>query len=372
MTTSPTLRLGSLPPLQISPGTLLTVLLFAVLMYPALSRAGDPPTTTALLAVGIGLFMILSVLAHEVAHAVVARAFGATVDHIALTLWGGHTQYRSRRMSSVGSVMVSLSGPFANLLLAGLATGLVQLTSPGEAAATFFSMTAWLNLVLAVFNLLPGLPMDGGRALESLLGAVLRSPELGTRITAWLGRAIAVAVIAYPLWRIVREGGAGTFSLLTLVWAMLIAGMLWQGATRALEGARLQGRIRTLDARTLAAPARILSPQTPLTQLGPDEDLTTVLVLDPAGARPGVVGRASRIDPEAAAAVPADHRAAVTVGAVARAIGELGALPASLHGDELIEEMLSHPAPAYLVIDEDGAARGVILSAEINALLRGR
>jgi Zn-dependent protease len=383
MKTSPALRLGSLPPLRISPGTLVTVLLFAVLMYPALARGGAEPTAVVPLAVGIGLFMILSVLVHEAAHALVARAFGATVDHIALTLWGGHTQYRARTMSALGSVLVSLSGPGANLLLAGLSLGLVQLTDPGSSAAVFFSVSSWLNLVLAVFNLLPGLPMDGGRALESLLGAVLKDPVLGTRITAWLGRAIAVAVVAYPLWRIVRAGGAGGFSLLTLLWALLIAGMLWQGATRALAGAALQGRIRTLDAAALATRTRIVPPEVPLAELG-TAALEHVLILDrttarpgtaaqrDAPARPGTVGRAFRIDPAAAAAVPPAHRASTPVRAVARPLGELVALPTALRGEALIEAMIAAPAPAYLVLDPDGGARGVIHSAEVNALLRAR
>lgn len=369
---TPTVRLGPLPPVRVSPGTLITVLLFAVLMYPGLARGGVAPSTAVLLAVGIGLFMIVSVLVHEAAHALIARAFGADVDHIALTLWGGHTQYRSRSMSTLGSLLVSLSGPLANLLLAALAHGIVQLTEPGSAGAVFFSISAWLNLVLAVFNLLPGLPMDGGRALETLLGAVLRSPGLGTRITAWLGRAIAVAVIAVPLWRIVREGGAGGFSLLSLVWAMLIAGMLWQGATQALQGVTLQDRVDTLDAATLASPVQVVPLGTALGQLDPGTDLSRVLVLDRTAARPGTVGRVLRIDPGAAGSVPADQRAATPVEAVSGAMGELGALPASLQGDDLVQAMLAHPAPAYLVLDGSGAAHGVIMSADVNALLRGR
>ena len=395
MMTSPTVRLGPLPPLQISPATLITVALFAVLMYPALARDGAPATTVAPLAIGIGLFMIVSVLVHEAAHALVARAFGASIDHIALTLWGGHTQYRSRDMSALGSVLVSLSGPAANLMLAGLARGLEQVLVPGGAAAVFFSVSAWLNLVLAIFNLLPGLPMDGGRALESILGAVLGDPLRGTRITAWIGRLLAAAVIVLPLWRILEAGGAGSISLLTLVWALLIAGMLWQGATRALHGAALGARIRTLDAAGLAAPMRIVDAQLPLATLdaaGPPSasaptaptapatstaqaaipDLDSFLVLDRSAARARVVGRAARIDPAAAAAVPAPQRAATPVAAVARTIGDLGALPATLRGDALIDAMLSRPAPAYLVLGEDGAARGVIMSADVNALLRGR
>lgn len=227
------LRIGALPPLQVSPATLVTVLLVAVLMFPSLQGPGLSVGRSALVALGLGLFLILSVLVHELAHALVARAFGARVDHIALTLWGGHTQYRAERMPAIGSVLVSLAGPASNGLLAAATGALAAIAAQGTVLSVAASFATWLNVVLALFNLLPGLPMDGGRALESLLGAVLRRPVLGTRITAWIGRAIAVGVVVLPLSRIVRLGGAGGFSLLTLVWALLIAGLLWQGASRA-------------------------------------------------------------------------------------------------------------------------------------------
>lgn len=369
---SPTLRLGALPPIRVSPGTLVTVLLLAALMYPALSRGGAEQGVVVLLAIGIGLFMIVSVLVHEAAHALTARAFGATVDHIALTLWGGHTQYRAQQMPPLRSVLVSLSGPIANGVLAALAAGATQLAQPGSSLAVFFSVSAWLNLVLALFNLLPGLPMDGGRALESLLAAVLRNQVLATRVTAWAGRAIAAAVVALPLLQIMRTGGAGSLSLLTLVWAMLIAGLLWQGATRALEGASMQARIRTLDAVGLAVPMRIVPPHAPLAQLGAGEELGQVLLLDRAAAAPNRLGRAYRIDLAAAGAVPPEHRASTPAHAVAGSVGEVAALSAALQGDALIEAMLSHPAPAYLVLAEDSTVHGVIMSADVNALLRRR
>lgn len=372
MMTGPTLRLGALPPLRVSPGTLLTVLLLAVLMYPALSRGGAEQGTVVLLAVGLGVFMIVSVLVHEIAHAVTARAFGAHVDHIALTLWGGHTQYRAREMPALASVLVSLSGPLSNGVLAALAAAMVQVAEPGTSLAVFCAVSAWLNLALTLFNLLPGLPMDGGRALESLLAAVLRKPVLATQITAWAGRAIAVAVVAYPLTRIVRDGGAGSLSLLTLVWAVLIAGMLWQGATQALTGAALQERIRTLDASGLAVPMRVVPSTTPLSALGEESELERVLILEPDPAAPHRPGRGYRIDRSAAEAVPSEHRASTPVRAVAGSVGEIGVLPGSLQGDALIEAMLSRPAPGYLVLEEDGSVRGVIMSADVNALLRRR
>ena len=120
-----------------------------------------------------------------------------------------------------------------------------------------------------------------------------------------------------------------------------------------------------------AAPTTPTAPSTSTAQAA-SPDLDSFLVLDRSAARAGLVGRAARIDPAAAAAVPAPQRAATPVAAVARTIGDLGALPATLRGDALIDAMLSRPAPAYLVLGEDGAARGVIMSADVNALLRGR
>lgn len=373
----PMLRIGALPPLQISPGTLVTVLLIAAVLFPSLQRPGLPVGSSVLVALGLGLFLILSVLVHELSHALVARAFGARIDHIALTLWGGHTQYRAERMPALGSVLVSLAGPASNGVLAALTAAVGALAAPDGILGTVTAFATWLNVVLALFNLLPGLPMDGGRALESLLGAVLGRETTGTRITAWIGRAIAVAVVLLPLVRILRNGGTGTFGLLTLVWALLIAGLLWQGATRALAGARTQDRVRTLDVTSLARPMRILTPDAPLNTLGhlaegPSAEQGQVLLLDRADPRPGTVGRALLPEPEAVAAVPADRRADVPASAVARPLGDVVALRTGLAGEELISAMLSRPAPVYLVVGADGTPAGVILSADVNALLRGR
>lgn len=376
---TPTLRLRGLPPLQISPGTLVTLLILAVMLFPGLAASETRDTSAAiLLSLLIAVFLIISVLVHEVAHAVAAKAFGGHVDHIALTLWGGHTQYRGENVSAAASIVISLAGPASNLLLAGLATGMGALSDPGSDPAVFWTLSSQLNLVLAVFNLLPGLPMDGGRAVESILGAVTRNRLLGTRITAWIGRAIAVAVVAWPLIRLAREPVLDTFSVLLLLWAMMIAGMLWQGASQALEAATLQHRIEGLDAAALAQPVQIVAPDHPLGALAPGPELERVLILEPlpggrARARPGdIVGRAHRIHPDAAQAVPAGHRADTPASAVAAPVGNVGTLQASLRGNALISAMLSRPLPAYLVRGEAGEVLGVILSADVNALLRGR
>ncbi|MCT1386543.1 M50 family metallopeptidase [Brachybacterium sp. p3-SID1565] len=379
---SPSLRLGSLPPIRISGGTLATLLILAVVIHPviALSAVVGPGGAIAL-SLGISLFMIVSVLVHELAHALTARLFGATVDHIALTLWGGHTQYRAERMGGLPSTVISLAGPLSNLGLAALCTGIASLvraeTGPSP-ASLFWENSAWLNVALAVFNLLPGLPMDGGRALEALLGTVLRSRIIGTRITAWVGRAIAVAVVAWPLWNLSRSTSVSTGSMLTLVWALLIAGMLWHGASRALEAANLEHRIQNLDAARLASPVVLVAGALPLSRLpevldagqeaaGASLDPSAVMVLED-----GPPPRALQIDPSALRSVPPDQRRHVPVSAVAAPLGTVGELRAGMTGSQVVTAMLARPHPLYLVREADGTVIGVIRSAEVNAVLRGR
>src|SRR5699024_3649365 len=148
-------RIVALPPLKISPGTLVTLAILAVILYPALAApAHRDPSTAVALALAIAVFLIVSVLVHEISHALSAKAFGGHVDHDALTLWGGHTQYRPQRSSALASVTISLAGPASNLLLAAVATGMGALSDLASEPGLFWWFSARLNLVLAVFNLL--------------------------------------------------------------------------------------------------------------------------------------------------------------------------------------------------------------------------
>ena len=127
-----------------------------------------------------------------------------------------------------------------------------------------------------------------------------------------------------------------------------------------------------LDAAALARPVRLLAPHTPLAGLPDGPGAEQVLLLDPASPRPGTVGRALRLQPEAVAAVPPGHREQVSASAVAEPVGDVVALRTGLGGEELVSAMLARPAPVYLVVDPDGRPQGVFLSADVNTLLRGR
>lgn len=357
------MRLGPLPPIHVSGGTLVTVVLLAVIVYPGVLRAGLAPGASAAVAGVIGLGVIVSVLVHEAAHAVTARAFGAQVDQIALTLWGGHTRYRAVSMGWGASVVVSLAGPAANALLAGAAHLALPLSAGAPAVAVVLGYSVLLNVGLAVFNLLPGLPMDGGRAVEALLGGLTGRRELGTRITAWIGRGIAVLVVGLPLLRILRDPGSG--SVLLLVWAVVIATTLWQGASAALADARISDRVRRLDVPALTRPVAILAGASPVTAVHAGIDPAGVLVLDERG-------RAGRLDPSALAAVPADAAPSTPLRAVAGPPVPVTPVPADIGGDDLVAALVAEPRALRLLVDAAGTPVGLVDPDDVARALRLR
>ena len=143
-------------------------------------------------------------LGHEVAHAVAARLLGFRVHRIVATLWGGHTAYDGTGTTPARSAVVAVGGPLANLALAAL--GAVATATLPWPASEFARSFTWLNLLLAGFNLLPGLPLDGGQLVQSLVWWLSGRRDLGLVVAGWCGRVLAVGVV---LWYAARPAGRG-------------------------------------------------------------------------------------------------------------------------------------------------------------------
>ena len=150
-----------------------------------------------LAALAFAVLLGLSVLVHELAHAGAARAFGWQVREIRLTLMGGHTTFDAAREAPGRSALVSLAGPAANLVLALLGAILLGSLDPGGLPRLVVELVTTANLLVGAFNLLPGLPLDGGRVVESLVWAVTGSETRGTVVAAWCGRVISVLVVLW-------------------------------------------------------------------------------------------------------------------------------------------------------------------------------
>ena len=166
-----------------------------------------------------------SVLIHELAHALVARWEGIRIQDIQLHIFGGWARLESEPRTAMAEFRVAIAGPSASFLLAALFLGgllLVQLldeTPAARAGAAAFLYLSLANLMLAMFNLLPGLPLDGGRALRAWLWHRRGDILSATRTTARLGVVIAYMLISYGLFVF----GYG-----------LMQGRLWQNFVAAL------------------------------------------------------------------------------------------------------------------------------------------
>ncbi len=199
------------------------------------------------LATAFVLALYVSVLIHELAHVAVARGFRMRVHSVTLHLLGGETliEGESRRPSQ--ELAISIAGPLSSLAI-GLACFAVEPALGGTSADVVYAV-AQLNILVALFNMLPGLPLDGGRVFRAIIWQLSGREDVGIRIAAWLGRATAVAIVAFALTR----SDEPSFEI-DVVIAVLVGWYLWQGAGEALNNAGRSARINALDARVIGFP----------------------------------------------------------------------------------------------------------------------
>lgn len=365
------IRLGTFvgAPVILSPSWFLIAAFVIFSFGPTVSLPDLRPGENYLIAAAYAALLLLSVLVHELAHAVLARAFGMPVTRIVADVWGGHTQFEAEATRPAPSAVVSIGGPAANLVLAGLG---YAIHSGSDSASVVGLLTNGLfisNLLLAVFNLLPGLPLDGGRVVESLFWGLSGDRSVGTLVAGWLGRAVAVGVALFGVilpWR--RDG---TPDLTFVVWSALISGLLWTGATQALRWGGMRRRATRLDARQLARPAVAVHATwtaAEVQQLAREQGVVDVAVLDPNGIPVGLVG----ID--AIAAMVSSGRPNVQVQSLMHALPAYAVLPASTTGEALLHLLTQAPAAStYALVDEEGRV-GLVAGRDLVAAMgpRGR
>jgi Zn-dependent protease len=171
-----------------------------------------------------------SVLAHELAHAVVARALGVATLEISLLLFGGVARIVSEPVDAGGEALMAMAGPLTSVTLAGLLWLSSHLVPgwPGDLIA----LLGLANLVLAAFNLLPGFPLDGGRVARAVIWRMTGRKLLATQVTAWIGRGLAGLLMA---------GGAGGVALLHTPRYLLhvaLGAFLWYAASQGERATR--------------------------------------------------------------------------------------------------------------------------------------
>lgn len=242
-------RLGRLAgvDLYVRPGLLVMAVVLVLLFAP---RYEGRDVNAHLLAATLVLAIYLSVLLHELAHVVAARRYRMPVHSVTLHLLGGETVIEGQSRTPGQEFWTSVVGPLASAAVGIAAFAVSDVLGDGTTGDLAWSL-GFVNVLVAVFNLLPGLPLDGGRVLHALVWALTRRESTGITVAGWLGRIAALAAVAVGIFSFNRGGQTAATDLAV---ALLVAWFLWQGASDALRQGSRTARIAHLDAGRLAEP----------------------------------------------------------------------------------------------------------------------
>jgi Zn-dependent protease len=351
--------------------------LFVILTTPYFHEVlGGANTTAYLVSVAVVLSFFVSVILHELGHAIVARRNGLSVAGIDLWAFGGLT--RMREMASTPGVQfrVAIAGPLVTLAVivaCALAAGLIApgghfaevATGSGHVRATpalvWLSWLATVNVLVLLFNLIPAFPLDGGQIAQALIWWRTGDRNRATRWTGRAGQGFALALGALGLAGLANGDSFGVFT-------MVLAFMLYQAASGAVAQGAFGQRIAGVTVADIMDREPVTIPAE-LSLLDAQEQFFLryrwpwFAVVDPAHHFLGVV-REQRVDEEIAAGRPALP--------VVDVLEEN--LPVRIAEDQPVESLLRSEGLGHLgamvAVDEQGVLQGVVTVAQLRKALR--
>ncbi len=212
-------------------------------LFPGLGAA-----LSLLLGFVTAVLLFASVLAHELGHSFVAIRQGIEVKSISLFLFGGLASLEKESETPAQAFWVAIAGPAVSLAIFALLTALGLGTGASNPLATMVSLVAYINLALALFNLIPGLPLDGGNILKSLVWKLTGNPHKGVIYASRAGQFLGWLAIALGLLSILGISSFGSF------WTLLIGLFLLQNAGRSAQSASIQNMLAGLKAEDAVIP----------------------------------------------------------------------------------------------------------------------
>jgi Zn-dependent protease/CBS domain-containing protein len=312
------------------------------------------------------VLLYLSVLVHELSHSLVARGYGLPVRRILLYPLGGFSEIEREPQTPGREFLVSAAGPALSLALAAGGYGLMRAVPAATIGGTLVSQLRWANLVVGIFNLLPGLPLDGGRMLRAGIWKLTGRPAASTIAAAWAGRVLAVALFAVPFATGAVTGAGG--DTVTIVWLAVIAAFMWTGAGQAIKATRFRERLPGLQARRLARKAVSVAADTPLAEAirRADETRARAVVVVDHEDKPIAI-----LDETAVMATPPQRRPWIEAGSLARTLEPGLVLPADLSGMALLDALRRVRATEYLLVEPSGQVYGVLTARDVDHALAG-
>ncbi|RZS43454.1 Zn-dependent protease [Herbihabitans rhizosphaerae] len=341
-------------------GALVVTVLYAPLVSRLLPGASDGLAIT--LSAAFALLLGASVLAHELSHCLVALRLGLPVRRVRLFLLGGLTEVARTPRRPVHEGLVAVAGPAVSVVLALFSGGLL-LVMPDENAVWLLVLECGLaNAAVAVFNLLPGLPLDGGRMLRAGVWSLTGNRSRGTHAAVIGGWAVAAALV---IWAFAGLVNGSEDRWLRLGVCALTAWFVVAGAG---------GELASEQRRTWPEGLALRDIVHPVLQLPAESPVADALA---AAAGRGVVlvradGVAAGLLDEVAAQRLAERSPQAPAERAAEPIRPETVLLDSEPGEEIAERVAETPAWQFLVVDDEGRPSGVLRREDLRRAIRGR
>lgn len=352
-------------PLVASPFWVVLVIV-GTLVGPGAIRDGVDVGVAASYLVTLALILLIyaAVLLHEASHVLVARALGLRVGRVVLQLLGAVSEVLDEPQTPGREFCVAAVGPLTSVFLAGVAAAIGAQLPEHSVGWLLADSTATINCLVAAFNLLPGMPLDGGRLLRAALWHFTGDKLRALLIAGYVGRVLAALTAAAGLFiPQVSQGddGVAVFYLLFVSW------FIWANASMSIAQARVGSVIPSLSLTKLLRPALTVEAQLPLAEAvrrARDIGARALVVVDGRDRWVGIVSEA------AVQATPVERQPWMSVSDLARPVQAGLVLSPGLSGADLMTAVQLTPATEYLVAGDDGALQGVLARTDFIAALR--
>jgi len=340
----------------IAPSWFASVAVIVVLATPVIGRVtGGTVGSSVAVAVLLAVLLGVSVLLHELGHCAAAAAFGIRVHEVRLYVVGGVSHLARAPRSAKEESLVAFAGPAASALLALVCWALITLTDRFSVAWLIVLEMAVANGIVAVFNILPALPLDGGRVLRAVIWHLGRSERAGTIAGVIGGFAVAAILLVWAAAMLSRPDRAGVLlAVIIATMALFVAVGAWSEWPR--RGSWPPG----MTLSSVMRPARTVAPGADVPPAAAGEAL---VLLAPDGRALGLI--------DASGDRTADTPRAASYPSVIPLEPEMIVLPGEAPG-AAIERMVALSLPYLAVTDTGGRIEGVIMRADVQRTTAGR
>ncbi|HEV2218274.1 MAG TPA: site-2 protease family protein [Candidatus Dormibacteraeota bacterium] len=310
-----------------------------------------------------GIVFYACLLAHELAHSVVARRYGVKVSGITLWLFGGVSRLDGDPPSAGAEALIAAVGPVTSFVIAGVALGLAFATAASPLLSDVFAWLAIINAWLGLFNLVPAFPLDGGRLLSSLFWWRQGTRQRGVHSAVRIGRVLAYVMIGLGVVL------AFTVSAVNGIWLAFIGWFLLSAGSQEEAGAVMKAALRSVPVSAAMSSPVVTIPDWLtigqfLESVAPSHRFTTYPLHDAAGALTGVVRLADLVKLGREAA---DGR----LNSVARPIAEVPTARPDEALSSLIERIGAAIENRVLVFDQ-GRLVGIVSPVDVARLITVR